>query len=221
MPIHNRLFFVVALAGTLLLAACGGDSSSGSTSGTSAAPPTSSVASVAIAGSPQTTATAGKAYSFQPSVSQGSGTISFSITGQPHWASFNSATGALSGTPSTSDEGTSAPITISASNGSSSASLASFTIQVNAPGGTSGSAALSWSAPTINTNGTPITNLAGYHIYYGTNEYSLSNTVDITSPTATSYVIVGLSHGTYYFTIVAYNSAGVDSPQSSTVSKTI
>jgi hypothetical protein len=35
-------------------------------------------------------------------------------------------------------------------------------------GATTGTATLSWSAPTTNTDGTPVTTLIGYHIYYGT-----------------------------------------------------
>jgi hypothetical protein len=212
------------LAGcTLILSACGDDVSVGSSgaSGTASAPATSTVASVAISGNPATTATAGAAYSFQPSVTQTGATITYSIMGKPNWASFNTSTGALTGTPSTSDEGTTGSITITASNGSSSASLNPFTIKVNAPSSTSGSASLSWTAPTTNADGTALTNLAGFHIYYGSNQSSMTQTIDITSPSETSYTIVGLGQGTYYFSIVAYNSSGVDSTDSNMVSKSI
>jgi fibronectin type 3 domain-containing protein len=174
-----------------------------------------------LAGSPAATATAGVAYSFQPTLEQGGGTITYSIAGRPSWASFNTSTGALSGTPSTTNEGKSAPITISASNGSSSASLAPFTIQVNAPSATTGSASLTWTAPTTNADGSEVTDLAGYHVYYGTSESSLQQTITITTPTVTNVVVNGLSAGTYYFTVVAYNSLGVDSADSNIVSKTI
>jgi hypothetical protein len=221
-----KIPLLALLAGcALILSACGDDVSVGSSgaSGTAGAPATSTVASVAISGNPATTATAGTAYSFQPSVTQTGGAVTYSITGKPNWASFNSSTGALTGTPSTSDEGTSGSITISASNGSNSASLNPFTIKVNAPSSstTSGSAILSWLAPTTNADGSALTDLAGFHIYFGTNQNSLNQTVDVNSPTETSYVINGLAQGTYYFSIVAYNSAGVDSNDSNMVSKTI
>jgi hypothetical protein len=40
-------------------------------------------------------------------------------------------------------------------------------------------------------------------------------------PTTTSYVVQGLTPGTYYFTVVAYNASGVDSPESNVAVKTI
>ena len=236
---ENKLFSKVHALGllvccTLALGACGDSgsnvASTTSPAGTSGASGSgtsgsggggSSVASVELAGTPATTATAGVAYSFQPTLAQGGGTVIFSITGAPSWATFNTSTGALTGTPSTADEGTSASIRISASNGTSNASLAPFTIQVNAPTPTTGSASLSWTAPTTNIDGTEVTDLAGYHVYYGQNASSLQQTITINTPTVTSLVVDGLSSGTYYFTVVAYNSMGVDSADSNIVSKTI
>ena len=84
-----------------------------------------------------------------------------------------------------------------------------------------GSASLSWTAPTENTDGTPITGLAGYHIYYGTSQDALDTTVTVADATQTSFVISGLTAGTYYFAVAAYNSAGIDSADSNIVSKTI
>ena len=232
----NKLFSKVHALGllvccTLALAACGGSgsnvASSTSSAGTSGASGSgsgsggSSVASVELAGSPATIATAGVLYSFQPTLEQGGGTVIYSITGAPSWATFSTSTGALTGTPSAADEGTSASIRISASNGTSSASLAPFTIQVDAPAPTTGSASLSWTAPTTNIDGSEITDLAGYHVYYGQNESSLQQTITITTATVTSVVVDGLSSGTYYFSVAAFNSLGVDSADSNIVSKTI
>jgi hypothetical protein len=84
-----------------------------------------------------------------------------------------------------------------------------------------GSATLSWTAPTENTNGTPATDLAGYHIYYGTTEGAWTSTITVLEATETSYVVSGLAPGTYYFAVVAFNTAGDDSPQSNVASKTI
>ena len=75
--------------------------------------------------------------------------------------------------------------------------------------------------PTENTNGTPITDLAGYHIYYGTTAGAWTSTVTVLDATETSYVVSGLASGTYYFVVVAFNTAGDDSPQSNMASKTI
>jgi hypothetical protein len=75
--------------------------------------------------------------------------------------------------------------------------------------------------PTENTNGTPVTDLAGYHIYYGTSEGAWTSTITVLEATETSYVVSGLAPGTYYFAVVAFNSAGEDSPESNIASKTI
>jgi hypothetical protein len=84
-----------------------------------------------------------------------------------------------------------------------------------------GSATLSWSVPTQNTNGTPLTDLAGYHIYYGTSPGAWTSTITVLEATETSYVVAGLAKGTYYFAVVAFNAEGTDSPQSNVGSKTI
>jgi Fibronectin type III domain len=84
-----------------------------------------------------------------------------------------------------------------------------------------GSASLAWTAPTENTNGTPLTNLAGYHIYYGTSVGAWTSTITILDATETSYVVGGLAPGTYYFAVVAFNTDGDDSPQSNVGTKTI
>ena len=46
-----------------------------------------------------------------------------------------------------------------------------------------GSATLSWTPPTQNMDGTPLTNLAGYRVYWGTSlgDYPNSTTLNLTS----------------------------------------
>ncbi len=62
--------------------------------------------------------TAGTAYSFQPVASDADrDTLTFSITGKPAWASFNTTTGRLSGTPGDSDTGTYSNIAIAVTDG--------------------------------------------------------------------------------------------------------
>jgi putative Ig domain-containing protein len=231
MPTIGRLKTLLPLPALLiaglLLAGCGGGTVS-PTSATAAAAATPAAAPalspVELTGTPPTSVTAGQSYLFQPKVSQGGGVVTFSIKGQPTWATFDADTGVLTGTPATANEGTTGSITITGSNGSSSSSIGPFTIAVNAPSApppTTGSATLTWAAPTENTNGTPVTGLAGYHIYYGTTENAWSTTITVASPTQTSYVVTGLAPGTYYFAVVAYNVEGMDSPQSNVLSKTI
>jgi hypothetical protein len=85
-----------------------------------------------IFGTPATSVSEGELYSFTPTASDvdESDTLSFSATGLPAWLSFDSATGAISGTPSNADVGTTDSIVISVSDGTLSASLPAFSITV-------------------------------------------------------------------------------------------
>ncbi len=80
---------------------------------------------------------------------------------------------------------------------------------------------LSWSAPTENTNGSALTNLTGYIIYYGTSASAMTQTIDINTVGMLNYVVDNLSAGSWYFQIVAVNAAGVQSSPSATVSASI
>jgi hypothetical protein len=80
---------------------------------------------------------------------------------------------------------------------------------------------LSWTAPTENTDGTPITDLAGYLILYGTDPSELTKTVTVAGAKSTTFEISGLAEGTYYFAVVAYTSGGLDGDQSSLTNQSI
>ena len=216
-----RFAMIAMVAACLALTACKDDVTTAST-GTPAASSSGQSTGVALSGAPPTTATAGSNYLYQPSLTQGSGDVTFSVSGMPKWATFDSSTGVLTGTPATSDEGKTGAITITATNGMSTASVGPFTIQVNAPtAATAATVSLAWNAPTQNADGTPITGLAGFHIYYGTTAGALSTTVNVSSPSTTTYVLKGLTHGTYYFSVVAYNTSGQDSKSSNMATTTI
>jgi hypothetical protein len=73
----------------------------------------------------------------------------------------------------------------------------------------------------MNTNGTPLTNLSGYRVYWGTAAGNYPNGVTLNNPGLTSYVVGNLAPGTYYFVVTALSSAGVESQFSNTASKTI
>ncbi|QEI11270.1 DUF4347 domain-containing protein [Cellvibrio japonicus] len=85
-----------------------------------------------ISGTPATSVNQGAAYSFTPTASDidVGDSLSFSIANMPSWASFNTATGELSGTPGNDDVGTTSGIVISVSDGSASASLPAFSLTV-------------------------------------------------------------------------------------------
>jgi hypothetical protein len=103
-----------------------------------------------IKGTPAGTVTSGQTYSFQPTATDPNGLmIDFGISNQPSWATFNGATGRLSGTPTASNFGTYSNITITAYDGYHKASLAAFAIVVQ-----------STAAPSApNTPGTPTTTI--------------------------------------------------------------
>ena len=96
-------------------------------------------------------------------------------------------------------------------------SLLSFLFEVETY---AGQATLSWSAPSANENGTPLTDLAGFKIYYGTASGNYTKTID--AGNVTTYTFANITEGqTYYFVATVYNTAGIESSYSNEVSKTI
>jgi hypothetical protein len=174
----------------------------------------------AISGTPVSSVNVGSTYSFKPTASDANGdSLTFSIANRPSWASFNSSTGQLSGTPSSSNAGSYSNIVISVSDGKATATLPAFSISVAQL--QPRSATLSWAAPTANTDGSTLTNLAGYRIVYGTSASVLSQTIQVSNPGVTTYVVENLAPGTYYFAIKAYTADGTESAASNIVSKIV
>ena len=138
---------------------------------------------------------------------------------KPAWAQFSATTGTLSGTPATAGA-TDANILVSVDNGAQSAALSAFNISVkSAP--IVGTATLSWSAPTKNIDGSPLTNLAGYVVRYGTSNTALNSKISVASATATGVEISSLSPGNWVFAVSAINAANVESQLSTIVGKKI
>ena len=187
---------------------------SGSSGGTNTAP--------TITGTPPTTGTVGQAYAFTPTAKDANGdALTFSVAGKPSWGAFDTKTGRLYGTPTVA--GTFSSIVISVSDGKATTKLPTFAINVSSSSGgtTTGAATLSWTPPTRNTDGSTLTNLAGYKINYGTSASSLTSTVTLSNPGLSSYVVENLKTGTWYFAIKAYTSTGTESTLSSVASKSI
>ncbi len=173
-----------------------------------------------ISGTPPTSVMQGTAYSFQPTASDPDGNpLTYSITNAPSWATFSATTGQLQGTPGAGNVGTYSNIVISVSDGTATASLATFAVTVVAVAG--GSATLSWTPPTTNTDGSPLTNLAGYRVRWGPAAGNYTSSVTLNNAGLTSYVVGSLVPGTYYFVVTALSSAGAESQFSSVASKTI
>ena len=181
--------------------------------------PTSNKAPV-ISGTPSASVAPSAAYNFQPTASDADGdALTFSIQNAPSWANFNTSTGKLSGTPTVANVATYSGIAIKVSDGKTTASLPVFSIAVVQTA--NGTATLSWVAPTENSDGSALTNLAGYRVYYGTSASALNTMAELSNPSLTTYMVTGLTAGTYYFALKAYTSANVESDLSNIASKLI
>jgi hypothetical protein len=174
-----------------------------------------------ISGNPPSSVLVDQLYSFVPTASDPDGNaLLFSIANRPSWASFDTGTGALSGTPVAGDVGLYSAISITVTDGQLTDTLGPFSIDVIAVA--TGSATLSWTPPTENTDGSPLTDLDGFIVYWGTASGSYSNSDTIPNPGLTSYVVENLLSGTtYYFATKAFNSQDVQSNYSNEASKTI
>lgn len=174
-----------------------------------------------ISGTPASNSLAGQSYVFVPTATDPDGdALTFSISGQPTWVSFDSGNGALTGTPGPGDVGSYTDILITVSDGQVNATLGPFSINVTATA--SGTAALSWLPPTENADGSPLADLTGFIVYWGTSPGNYPNSVTLNNPGLTTYVVDNLLSGTtYYFSTTALNSAGLESSLSNVASKTI
>jgi len=182
-----------------------------------------------LAGTAPAGVVAGHPYSFQPSATDPNGLkIVFTIANAPAWASFNTATGLLSGTPIAGNVGTYSNIVITAYDGYSKAVLPAFKILVSPAAGSpaepsppeqgaAGSATLSWIPPTRNIDGSVLTHLAGYHIYYGATP-ELGQSVTVANAGLTRYVMSGLIRATWYFALTAYDRNGRESDRTEVAS---
>lgn len=221
---HRELVVIpalVLLCGGLFSACSGGSSDAGrpgAAAGTANSAPT-------ISGSPPAQVTAGQRYSFTPSASDPDGDrLSFSASNLPSWATLDSGNGNISGTPSAADVGTYGGISISVSDGTDTVRLDPFTVDVLARGANSGAVVLSWTAPTENEDGSPLTDLAGYRLYWAREPGVpgvYPNTVTIDNPGVTIYVVEDLAPGTYEFVATAFNASGAESRFSNPTTKTV
>ena len=80
---------------------------------------------------------------------------------------------------------------------------------------------LTWTPPTQNDDGTPLTDLASYDLSYGCTAPGVYDTVQNISAPASSYTVTGLpDNGTCWFAIQAVNSADVRSVYSNEAIRT-
>lgn len=221
---------------TAYLSACGGGSNSNTAPASTTTTPSASTSSQAltasvttatstgtltITGQPQLSISLGAAYYFNANTTGTTKTVTFSIQNKPSWATFNTLTGELSGTPN--EVATFSNIGISASDGQSTAKMKSFSIVVTDAGATNNVVAtVSWTAPTSNTDGSTFNNPSGFVIHYGASSTALNKSVTIGSSTARSYNLAGLSKGsTYYFAVAAINTMNMEGELSAIKSITL
>lgn len=213
---------ILLLAATsLVLAACGPE-----TVQVSATPGIGqSNSAPAIRGTPAVVAEASSIYSFTPSATDADGdSLSFSILNKPAWASFNVATGELSGT---AQPGSYANIVIQVADGVSSSALPAFTLEVPDSSGVSasgtGTAHLSWNAPELNTDGSSVakSDLAGYRVYHGTSRQNLNDIREVPGSGQTEFTLDHLLPGTHFFAVTVVTANGIESSLSEIGSKTI
>lgn len=221
---ESKFSLALILAATMALNGCFDDSSKNELAGGGGSndpdPPAATNRAPTISGTPTATIVEGEFYEFMPSATDPDGdALEFSISRKPAWASFNRTTGRLSGTPGADDVGNFTNIVITVSDGSATDSLGGFDITVDAIA--LGTATLSWNPPTENTDGTTLTDLAGYRIYYGRSENQLNRTIVINNPGLTRYVVENLAQANWYFSMTSVNTDGVESRRSTPVSKSI
>jgi hypothetical protein len=80
---------------------------------------------------------------------------------------------------------------------------------------------LTWIPPTLYTDQTPVTNLAGYRVHWGASQSALTQSAQISNPATTNYTISNLTAGTWYFGVKAYTTQGAESAMSNIISKTL
>jgi hypothetical protein len=166
------------------------------------------------------TAKVGSPYTFTPVAADANrDTLTFSVDNKPSWATFSTATGQLSGTPTSAT--TYSNIVIRVSDGKVATALPAFSIAVASNStGLPGAVTVSWSPPTQYTDGTSMTTLAGYRVRYGKSPTDLTTIVTVANPGVVNSVIEGLAPGVWYFTVTAFTNDGAESDDSTVVSAT-
>ncbi len=152
----------------------------------------------------------------------GSSTLTWSATNAAFCHSYGpwDSVEPASGSSTTNGLTATTTYTLTCFNSSSSGAKTSVkaTVNVSTSGG---SAMLTWTPPTLNTNGTPVTALNGYTIYYGTKEDKLILSLNVVGAASSAAEITGLAAGTWYFAIKADAKDGTQSAKSNIGSATI
>ncbi len=144
----------------------------------------------------------------------GTSTLSWTADG----ATSCTASGGWSGSRPTSGSFTTGPLSASTSfrlscSGASGTALASVTVEVL-------DNVVRWVRPTQNVDGSPLTDLAGYLIYWGSESRRYGSSVRIDDPDATEWE-ANIAPGSYYFAMTAIDVDGHESDYSNEVAMII
>lgn len=84
-----------------------------------------------------------------------------------------------------------------------------------------GTQVLNWTTPTVNTDGSTLTDLASYNVYSGTSPTTLTKLANVTAGTNT-YTATGLTAGgTYFFAVSSVSTSEGEGAQSNQVTSVI
>jgi putative Ig domain-containing protein len=221
--------FLPAIALAVCNGGCGGGGSGGTTvanpqGGSAPSAPSSPVTvtnrAPTITGDATAYARAGVPYEFQPIASDADGdALTFSATNLPPWATLDAKTGVLAGTPAVDDVGAYESIVISVADATHTVKTGAFEITVFEAA--TGIASLQWEIPAAKVNGSPLDDLAGYHILFGRSADDLSESVFVDGATVTSVELSSLEPGVWYFAVSAVNANGLEGPPSTAAMKSI
>ena len=175
--------------------------------------------SPSIAGTPRLSVVQNTIYELVVSATDPDGDpLTFIASNKPDWASFNPVTGVLVGVPMPENLGTTDDVSIGVTDGMLTSFLPPFSITVYAFG--HASVTVSWTIPTTNEDGSPLTDLAGFKVYYGNRQGVYPESTTVLNPGVSSLVVDNLSFDTtYYFAVVAIDEFGNESEFSEEVSK--
>jgi len=149
-----------------------------------------------ISGIPESSVTEDEFYTFTPEASDPEeDTLTFSVSNLPEWASFDTLSGTISGTPVTADIGYYDNITITVSDGELSGSLTEISIDVLA-------------APVLIPENPLLSEVGGYSISMGTSIDSITDqgTLGISSDTISSVDLE--ASDTYYISVNVLDTDG-------------
>lgn len=153
---------------------------------------------------------------FASSVTNAAGSLNTTLT----WSSTPAASSCIaSGSPAWTGEqgasGTKALPTITLSG--------TYQLKLDCSWAGDTTATVTWTIPTTNTDGSALTNLAGFQVFRRMNNPDLNGgeMTPVNDPKATTYVFKNLLPGTHYFGVQAVNADGVPSMMSNVANKVI